>query len=227
MNPRVLFDKEKIGSHDYILGIDEVGWGCVAGPVVLGGCLIPKKFYSEYEEIIKDYPLFEKVKDSKGVSEKKRVELYDFLTRSKEIQLFIGEADATYINQNKLAKSYSFAIDQILVQVARKNSLVIKEGLIQGVKIIIDGDREPKSSLINSYELVVKGDDLSMATSIASLYSKEYRDRYMRELDKNPKYSVYNFGKHKGYGTKDHKELIQKHGISDLHRIEATTKLIS
>ena len=78
MNPRISFDLNYL-NKDYILGIDEVGWGCVAGPVVLGGCLIPSEFYKEYINYEKKYPLFEKVRDSKKIRENKRIELFDFI----------------------------------------------------------------------------------------------------------------------------------------------------
>jgi ribonuclease HII len=94
--------------------------------------------------------------------------------------------------------------------------------------ILIDGNRDPKSTLTKDYDLIIKGDDQSFAIALASLFSKEYRDNFMRELGENdPRYALYEFAKNKGYGTDLHTQLIRKYGLSDQHRIEASTKLIT
>ena len=211
---KMLFDQKYL-TKKYILGIDEVGWGCVAGPVVLGGALVPVSFYSN-QDLIAKTDFLSNIKDSKKVSEKNRVILYSQIKDFPEWQVFAGIASAEYINKEKLAKAYTQAFDQII------SSLPVD---LKDVVVLIDGNRNPKSNIVKDYELIIKGDDKSFAIGVASLYAKEFRDEYMRKLDQSM--PGYNFSGHKGYGTKDHKESVLKLGLTSEHRTEATTKLIS
>lgn len=224
MNPRINFDKALIDNKDYILGIDEVGWGCVAGPVILGGCLVKKEFYAKYLEIMNTYPLFEQVRDSKKLRENKRKEMFSFLEsyQGKELYFFTGMATAEYINDHRLAKAYTLSFDSIIESVKK----VLTQDNLDNVKILIDGNRDPKSLLVKDFTLIIKGDDQSMSISLASLYSKEYRDEYMRQLEKLEEFRPYEFSKNKGYGTTEHSKLIKEFGISSQHRREASTRLI-
>lgn len=214
MNPRLKFDQQFLNS-EWILGIDEVGWGCVAGPVVLGGCLIHRSFYENLEENIKKFPFIEKIKDSKKVKENDRITIFEEIKNCDLIKNFIGFAEVSYINEHKLAKSYIKAIESIIDQ-SNINNL--------DVKIIIDGNRDPKSDKLKNFELIIKGDDKSFVIGVASLFAKESRDIYMRNLSGD--FTKYQFEKNKGYGTASHTELIKKHGFSTEHRIEASSKLI-
>lgn len=217
MNTRIEFDKSLINKYSHILGIDEVGWGCVAGPLVLGGCLIPKDFYTNFDFFLEKYPFLKDVKDSKKISEKNRIVLFEKLKKVKEIQLYQGSSSVDEINNLKLAKSYTNCIDTILKNVKETISL-------EKILIIIDGNRDPKSNITKNVSLIIKGDDKSFAIASASLFAKEFRDTYMRDLD--DKIPGFNFTKHKGYGTEEHTNLIIKNGLSIEHRKEASLKLI-
>lgn len=215
LNPRILFDKERLKVKKYILGIDEVGWGCVAGPLNLGACLIKAEFYDKTEFSNTSA----KIKDSKKINEKNRVLIFDEIKKDENYKLFLGTAAASYINEYKLAKAYTKCIDDILTEVAKVVDL-------KDVLILIDGNRDPKSSIINSdnYEMIIKGDDASFAIAVASLFAKESRDLYMRDLDNS--LPQYEFSKHKGYGTAVHTTAIKANGLSIEHRNEACLKLI-
>lgn len=217
MNPRIEFDKQYLGKK-YILGIDEVGWGCVAGPVVLGACLIPIGFYQNFEELEKSNDFFADIKDSKKVNEYNRGVLYEKILSYTGWEVKTGSADVSYINKNRLALSYTKAFDEIISHFEDK---------VKDAVILVDGNRDPKSNLIKNVNLIVKGDDKSFCIGVASLYAKEFRDQYMRELEKvTPRYSNYQFHKNKGYGTSEHANLIRQFGLSDEHREEASKKLI-
>lgn len=206
------FDKDFL-KKKYILGIDEVGWGCVAGPVVLGGALIPNEFYQT--DLSEKYPFILKIKDSKKVSEKNRVAIYEDIKSFPNWHVFVGEASAEYINKEKLAKAYTKAFDDII------KALPVP---LEEVAVLIDGNRNPKSEIVKDYTLIIKGDDKSFVIGVASLFAKEYRDQYMRVLDQT--LPGYSFSTHKGYGTADHAERVLKQGLSLEHRKEATEKLI-
>lgn len=210
MNERLKFDLEKIGENSYILGIDEVGWGCVAGSLVLGGSLVPKKVLEENK-----YPFLDDVKDSKKLSEKKRKLLIENLNNQNEILFCVGEADVKMINEHGLAYAYSHCIDQILHNF---------NNYLNNSKILIDGNRDPKTKIITNFELVVKGDDKSIAIGIASNIAKEYRDNQMIELSKV--YPMYDWENNVGYGTKTHTDGLKKHKLSPYHRTKSSEKLI-
>jgi ribonuclease HII len=90
---------------------------------------------------------------------------------------------------------------------------------------LIDGNRDPKTNIISSFELIVKGDDKSVTIGIASNVAKQYRDDSMIEIDS--KYPVYDFKNNVGYGTPKHILGLKEHGFTPIHRINATQKLIS
>ncbi len=96
------------------------------------------------------------------------------------------------------------------------NSLSVKPDFV-----LVDGNRDPKLGI--KTETVIKGDALSASIAAASVLAKVTRDRYMLEMCKQ--YPQYMFEKHKGYGTKLHYEMIEKYGISDIHRKSFLKKL--
>lgn len=213
-NPRFYFDLDLIEqtNKQYIIGIDEVGWGCVAGDLVLGGCLIDRNNYP----LIKQDEMFELIKDSKKISEKKRTDLDIKLKQSPLIKTAVGIGSVELINSEGLAKAYSIAIDQI--------AEFFKKELADSL-ILIDGNRNPKSSLIKDYQLIVKGDDKSLVIGIASNIAKNFRDQQMIEMDKI--YPEYDLAQNKGYGVEKHTLGLKQKGLSKIHRIVASTKLIS
>jgi ribonuclease HII len=91
---RINFDLNLIGNYDYILGIDEVGWGCVAGSLVLGGALVPKEVLLNNE-----FEWLSEIKDSKKLSDKKRKIILEKIKSQSKIEYAVGEATAEVINQ--------------------------------------------------------------------------------------------------------------------------------
>lgn len=210
MSERILFDQSIIEDKEFILGIDEVGWGCVAGSLVLGGALVPKSVFDN-----PDFFWLKDVKDSKKISDKKRLILMNNLKSQNLIKYCIGEASVELINSDGLAKAYTECINQILS--------FFKEDLSQS-KILIDGNRDPKTNIISDFTLVVKGDDKSATIGIASNVAKEYRDNLMIELSKT--YTQYDFENNVGYGTEKHVKGLLKYGFTPIHRTNSSKKLI-
>lgn len=210
MSERIDFDKAIVEDKDFILGIDEVGWGCVAGSLVLGGALVPKLVLDN-----PDYSWLKDVKDSKKISEKKRLILMNHLKSQNLIKYCIGEASVELINEKGLAIAYTECINQILLSFKDHLNLA---------KILIDGNRDPKTNLINDFTLVVKGDDKSTTIGIASNVAKDYRDNLMIEMSKI--YPQYDFENNVGYGTEKHKVSLLNYGMTPIHRTKSTSKLI-
>lgn len=172
----------------FIGGIDEAGRGPLAGPVVVAGVIMP------LDDII------EGVNDSKKLSAKKRDILFE--------QIMVKAIDV------QIAVIDSQRIDEVNILNATK------EGMLK----CIDGFKKVDKVLIDAVKLnakvptlsIVHGDALSYSIAAASIVAKVTRDRLMLQYDKQ--YPLYNFAKHKGYGTVEHIRLLKQHGPCAIHR---------
>lgn len=172
-----------------VAGVDEVGRGPLAGPVVCCAVIMPTD------------QLIDGVDDSKKLSEKKREKLAEII-KEKAIAYCIAQ-----VSQEE--------IDQINILSAVKKCMV---KAVEGLKVkpdvtLVDGN---DTHLPINAEYVVKGDANSYTIGCASILAKVYRDNLMTEYAKQ--YSEYGFEKHKGYGTKTHIEKIKEIGPCKLHR---------
>jgi len=174
----------------FIIGSDEVGRGSFAGPICAAAVKIN---FSHLEFLIN-------VKDSKKLSVKKREEIFS-IVQEKNIEYSFKESSNTFIDQ--------FGIKNA-------NEKVLKESisdLYTGNEIVyVDHFK------INDFKSisVVRGEDNCRAIALASIVAKVIRDNLMIKFSE--KYPEYLFEKNKGYGTKDHREAISKHGLSKIHR---------
>ncbi len=178
--------KEK---YNLIAGLDEVGRGPLAGPVVTACVIMP------YDEMI------DGVFDSKRVSAKKREKLYDMIL-SKAIAYSITlESEKTIDEINILQATKKSMLNSY-------NSLSVKPDvlLVDAVKLDVDCTTLP----------IIKGDSTSYAIACASIVAKVYRDRMMDEYAS--KYPMYDFANNKGYGTKKHIEALKQYGKCPIHR---------
>ncbi|MBE5737589.1 MAG: ribonuclease HII [Clostridiales bacterium] len=173
----------------YIAGVDEVGRGPLAGPVVCASVIMP------LDDII------EGVDDSKKISEKKRQALYEII-KSKAIAYSICEVSQTEIDQINILNAVKKCMTDAV------NGLKVKPDIT-----LVDG---VDTNLPINAEYIVKGDSKSYTIGCASILAKVYRDNLMTEYAKE--YPDYGFEKHKGYGTKVHIEKIKEIGPCKLHR---------
>lgn len=190
--------------YKYIACIDEVGRGCLLGDVVV--CAI----------IMKKDELIEGVKDSKKISAKKRDKLYDII-REESFAIGIGRVDAKTVDQINIKQATLLAMKKAVENIVDKN----------GDKVIPDYlliDAERVNSEIPQAS-VIKGDEKCHGISAASIIAKVYRDRLC--IDWDLQYPDYGIAKHKGYGTKQHREMILEHGTTPLHRMSFLTKILS
>lgn len=187
------FEKRHISNgFYYIAGIDEVGRGALAGPVVAAAVVI--------KEI--DYFYLAYLKDSKKLNRIKRENLFEFIkNKSKDIGIGIVEPDI--IDKINIAQATFLAMKRALMNLKRFPDYI----LVDAFKIPYI--RIPQDNL-------VKGEDKSISIAAASIIAKVYRDRIM--YDFNEKYPFYQFDKNVGYGTKNHIMAIKEYGICPLHR---------
>ncbi|MBR4099455.1 MAG: ribonuclease HII [Clostridia bacterium] len=175
----------------HICGVDEAGRGPLAGPVCAAAVILPENC-----EI-------EGLNDSKKLSEKKREALYDVIIE-KALDYYIAFGSLEEIEEYNILNATYFAMNRAI------------NGLKAVDFALIDGNRVPTDIKVNC-ATVVKGDAKSMSIAAASILAKVTRDRLLLEYDK--KYPLYEFAKHKGYGTKLHTDLIKKHGTCEIHRL--------
>ena len=190
--------------YEKIACIDEVGRGCLLGDVVV--CAI----------IMKDEELIEGVKDSKKVSAKKREKLYDVIIDSA-LGVGIGRVDAATIDDINIRQATLLAMQKAVENIKDKDGNKITPD-----HLLIDAETIyttiPQTSMI-------KGDEKCHGISAASIVAKVYRDRLC--IDWDEEHPEYGIAKHKGYGTKQHREMILEHGVTDLHRLSFLTKILS
>ena len=182
--------------YKYICGVDEVGRGPLAGPVVCAAVIMP------LDDII------EGVDDSKKLSEKKREKL-NRLILEKAVACRICLIEPEIIDKINILEA---------TKLCMKNAI---EGLeIKPDFVLTDGNMTLDISI--PQRSIVKGDSLSYSIGAASIAAKVYRDNLMAELDKI--YPAYGFAKNKGYGTAEHINAIKEAGICAVHRRSFTTK---
>ena len=173
----------------YIAGVDEVGRGPLAGPVVCASVIMP------LDDII------EGVTDSKKLSEKKREKLYP-LIKEKAICYSIQEISQEEIDEINILNAVKKCMVKAVENLSVKPVITLVDGNDTGLKI--------------NAEYIVKGDLNSYTIGCASILAKVYRDNLMKEYAKE--YPEYGFEVHKGYGTKAHIEKIKEIGPCKLHR---------
>ncbi len=189
---KFLLDYLSQDNYELICGIDEVGRGPIAGPVVASAVVFKKDYIN---------PLFI---DSKKLNPKKIEELAEII-KVEAVSFAIGLRDAEYIDKHDILTATFKAMEDAF------NKLKIKPSLI-----FIDGHlKNPYIKNVQQIALV-KGEEKSVAIAAASIIAKDFRDKLMMEYAKE--FPQYAFEKHKGYGTKLHLEMLKKYGPSPIHR---------
>ncbi len=176
--------------------IDEVGRGCLAGDVVACAIIMPKSL------------VITGVKDSKKLSEKKREALYEEIL-CNSIAYGIGRVDSNIVDDVNIKEATRLAMKMAVENLKDK-----KGNKVYPDFLLIDAE---KIDLELPQESIIKGDDRCHGIACASIIAKVFRDRLCIEWDNE--YQGYNLKKHKGYGTKEHREFIKELGPSPIHRI--------
>lgn len=184
-----------------IVGIDEAGRGCGAGPVVAAAAV-----FGEAERSICPDDILNNITDSKKLSFVKREKVFQWL--SKNILWGIGESSAQKIDETGIKKSNFLAMETALGQLRKKNNQPIKT-------VLVDGN---DGFVFNGFETIsiIKGDEKEICISAASILAKVYRDKKM--ISYAQQFPDYGFEKHKGYLTALHINNIKAFGVCEIHR---------
>ena len=186
-----------------ILGIDEVGRGPYAGPLVIGACILGDWQNSESAEWI------EKLTDSKKLSANRREELY-VLIKEKALAAATGWVSSAEIDEIGLSEALRLATRRAVEQI-QQTKVPFSEIIIDGTMNFLVGTKLEKY-----VSTLKKGDFLVKEISAASILAKVERDNYMAKLD--AVYPKYGFGKHVGYGTAAHQKAMEEFGLTPEHR---------
>ena len=182
--------ENEYASYGYICGIDEVGRGPLAGPVVAAAVILPKDCQILY------------LNDSKKLSEKKREELYEIIM-DKAVAVGIGYADHKRIDEINILQATYEAMREAISKLQIKPDILLNDAVTIPQ---VDIKQVP----------IIKGDAKSVSIAAASIIAKVTRDRLMVEYDKQ--YPGYHFADNKGYGAAVHIEALKEKGATPIHR---------
>lgn len=184
--------------YNFIAGVDEAGRGPLAGPVYAAAVILPSGC------------IIEGLNDSKKLSEKNREKLYDIII-DKAVSYSVQSVCEAVIDEVNILNAVFIAMNKAVQSLNPPPDYVL-----------VDGNRIKDMKF--PCETVVKGDSKSINIAAASILAKVSRDRYIKEI--SDKYPEYNFAKHKGYGTKEHIEVLKKLGPCEIHRKSFLKKIL-
>ena len=191
------YEKE-YSQYDFICGIDEVGRGPLAGPVVAGAVVLPKGSRILY------------INDSKKLSAKKREELFDII-KEEAVSVGIGMASPERIDEINILQATYEAMRMAI------DNLEVRPDVLLNDAVTI-----PKIDILQVP--IIKGDAKSISIAAASIIAKVTRDRLMVEYDKTM--PEYGFASNKGYGSAEHIAALQKYGPTPIHRASFITHFV-
>ena len=163
-----------------------------------------------------DWSSIEGVRDSKKLSEKTREQLYERaceLERSQMLRYAVATSSAAYIDRYGIVP----AIKRALAEALSKFEIQPSECCVR-----LDGSLSVPPEYVDQ-QTIIRGDDTEPVISLASIMAKVTRDRLMRRL--SAKYPAYDFATHKGYGTRSHMQVIEREGLSNIHRASFCSRL--
>ncbi len=187
--------------------MDEVGRGPLAGPVGVGVVLVSADF---------DWDLLKGVGDSKRVKPENREAIFRLtkaLKKKHQLDYAVVMVKAAVIDDIGIVPAISQATAKALKKVTAALSAIDFEKMI----VRLDGGLKAPT-IYKNQETIIKGDDKELIIGLASIVAKVTRDEYMKKISSKAEFLPYDFGKHKGYGTKKHRQAIAKHGLSSEHR---------
>jgi len=175
--------------YKIIAGVDEVGRGCLAGPVVSAAVILKKG------------ALIKNLKDSKKLNFKQRIEISKNIKKNSFFSY--GVASVKEIEKLNILQASLLSMKRAILELSRKPDLVLVDGIFT-------------PQVVNRCKSIIKGDEKINCISAASILAKVYRDKIMIKMSK--KFKNYSWNKNFGYGTKQHLLGLKKYGLTSMHR---------
>lgn len=207
------FDQNIRQSHacELIIGVDEVGLGCLAGPVIAAAAVLPV-----LKQRSKQTMQWTELNDSKKLDSEQRNVLSKVI--SAHAQVSIASASVEEINEINILQASLLAKKRAVLDLLAKCSLPSEVTMI-----LVDGNKK-LPALEFKQIAVIQGDGLSASIAAASVIAKVFRDQFMQEL--SAKHPHYNWHQNKGYGSVTHRRAIVEHGLCDWHRKDFVKNLL-
>lgn len=215
----------------YVIGIDEVGRGPVAGPVCVGAVLMTRENYDEFKKVVArlktetggrkklsktdEFYKLGDLRDSKKLTENRRNAWSEKIHQWQKdgmLDFEYGTLTAKKIDQIGIAGALRKCVEIALEKVGAYE--LVDSGA--DVEILLDGSLYAPE-IFTKQKTLIKGDSLEPIISLSSIIAKVRRDKYMTDLAE--KFPQYGFDNHKGYGTVEHMDAVREHGITEFHRV--------
>jgi len=225
-SPRWTHDRKLAKGQLGVVGVDEAGRGCLAGPVVAGCVILPEAFFS----FARHRNAVEKINDSKQFAEAVRESLFEKIKKMEKAGVLYGGtgwASVEEIEEHNIVGATCLAMRRAMDRASEKSGKLWcpqenrPPDLFDQAKqdspdwaVLVDG--RPMKKLPYIHDGLVKGDTLSLAVAMASLLAKVSRDRWMKKLHEN--FRLYDFASNKGYGAPIHLNALKEHGPTPHHR---------
>ena len=224
-NPRWTYDRKLAKGRCGVVGVDEAGRGCLAGPVVAGCVILPADFFKD----AKNRKTVDEINDSKQFNEEKRESLFQRIQQLIESQKIFGatgSASVSEIEAHNIVGATCLAMQRAMELASQRSDKLWKPVISEGAlfedcdhpknewAVLVDG--KPMKKLSYSHQGLVKGDTLSLAVAMASLLAKVTRDQLMKKLDLE--FPDYGFASNKGYGAPVHLQALRNLGPTICHR---------
>lgn len=233
MNSLQSFDAESIGACHALVGVDEVGRGCLAGPVMAAACSLRADFFRSQQAL----KLSAEFKDSKKLSASKRTQLLRVVEQLRSDNLLdyaVGISTVDEIAALNILGATRLAMQralELLVQQVQVETVASQEPKLDSTFLwlgdqpwLIQVDGPPLKPFPYPHCSLIKGDGRSLSIAMASVVAKTRRDAHMQALDRQ--FPEYGFAQNKGYGTKQHRFALKQHGPIEEHRALFLRKLL-
>jgi ribonuclease HII len=200
----------------FLIGIDEVGRGALAGPVLVAAVVIPAKLKT------KNLKLKTPLRDSKKITSRQREIWFRYITKELALPHAVAMVSPIVIDKINISQAANLAASCAFIKLITNYKLSITK-----CKILLDGGLhlnklKTKNSKLKT-KTIIRGDEKISVISLASIVAKITRDKLMKKLHK--KYPQYDFIHNVGYGTKKHIKAIHKFGLSSIHRKSFALKI--
>lgn len=224
MNDLQKHDACEFESVDHLLGVDEAGRGCLAGPVVAGACVVQRGFFESGELLTRTAG----INDSKQMGAPEREGLFEVMEGLKAdgcLDFAVAEGSVELIEERNILGATRAAMQAALEELSARagewtlpmaaaDGPLFENGEAAGVGILVDG--QPLKPFPYTHTALVKGDGRSLVVAMASIAAKVSRDRAMAALEQE--FPGYGFAQHKGYGTAIHRTALKDLGPCPAHR---------
>lgn len=199
---RCSFDLERKWNLPLIVGVDEAGRGCLAGPVVAAAVVFSEEIRFQFGD-----EQLNAIDDSKKLKPKVRTELASYI-KEHSLAWAIAQVEAAEIDRINILqatfRAARMAVEQVQEVLGKTPDLILMDG------------NHPIPQLDLKQQAVIQGDSISKSIAAASVLAKAHRDELMDHYERE--YPGYQFGRHKGYGTEIHREALRTLGMSPIHR---------